>query len=82
MDTEIAQALYEKAAVELAVSCMEKLRPDDLIPLIESEAIDLLSQIKTILETDTMEDPECFRRIDEIVCAFWRKGIYTPRHDL
>ena len=39
------------------------------------------SEIKAILDDDTLEDPECFHRIDAMVGAFGAKGLYTPRHD-
>lgn len=81
MDTEIPQALYGNVIEQLIMTYVKTLRADDLRSMMESEAMDLLSQIKVILDDDTAEDPECFHRIDAIVSAFGAKGIYTPRHD-
>lgn len=81
MNTEIPKALCEKAAEQLVMTRAGALSADELAPRLNAEAMDLLSQIKAILDDDAAEDPECFRRIDAIVSAFWAKGIYTPRHD-
>lgn len=81
MNSEIPQALYEKAVGQQVLEYAKTLRAEELLASVESDALELLSQIEAILDDDTMEDPECFRRIDEIVSAFWAKGIYTPRHD-
>ena len=55
--------------------------PANWPPRLNAEAMDLISEIKAILDDDTTEDPACFQQIDRIVSAFWAKGIYTPRHD-
>ena len=81
MNPEIPQALYERTVEQLAMTHVRALSADELIPRLNAEALDLLSEIKAILDDQTTEDPACFRRIDEIVRAFWAKGIYTPRHD-
>lgn len=81
MNPEIPNALYEKAVGQQVLEYVKTLRADEVPATVESEALELLSQIKAILDDDTAGDPECFRRIDAIVSAFWAKGIYTPRHD-
>lgn len=81
MENEIPQALYEKTVEELVMNYVSALSVEELAPRLNAEAMDLLSEIKAILDDDTAEDPACFRRIDAIVSAFWAKGIYTPRHD-
>ena len=81
MDTEIPKALYDKTLEQLIMTYVSTLSVEELAPRLNAEAMDLISEIKAILDDDTVEDPECFLRIDEIVSAFWAKGIYTPRHD-
>ena len=81
VDTEIPKALYDKTLEQLIMTYVSTLSVEELAPRLNTEAMDLLSEIKAILDDDTVEDPECFLRIDEIVSAFWAKGIYTPRHD-
>lgn len=81
MNTEIPKALYDKTLEQLVMTYVSTLSAEELAPRLNAEAMNLLSEIKAILDDDTLEDPECFRRIDAIVNAFWAKGIYTPRHD-
>lgn len=81
MNSEIPQALYEKAVGHQALEYVKTLGGEELLAHVESDALELLSQIKAILDDDAVEDPECFRRIDALVNAFGAKGIYTPRHD-
>lgn len=46
-----------------------------------SEAIRVLEEIQRILNDDTLEDPDCFERIEAIVKTFYAHGISTSRHD-
>ena len=40
------------------------------------------AKIKAIIEDDSLEDKECFRKIEEIVCAFEEIGSNGgSRHD-
>ena len=49
---------------------------------IEKECMEVLKRIQTILADDTMEDPECFERIEQIVCAMESIGLNCgSRHD-
>ena len=81
MDSEIPQSLYEKVIGQQVLEYVEALRAEELLASVESEALKLLSEIKAILDDDAIEDPECFRRIDAIVNAFWSRGIDTSRND-
>ncbi len=47
-------------------------------PIIRREAADILEQIITILNDDSLDDFYC---IEEIVELLSENGIYTPRHD-
>lgn len=41
-----------------------------------------ICQIKAVLEDDTMDDPECFARIERIVCVLEEMGLDADmRHD-
>ena len=81
MNSEIPQALYEKTLEQMVMVYVNSLSIEEMAPKLNAEAMNLLSEIKAILDDDAVEDPECFRRIDAIVNAFGAKGIYTPRHD-
>lgn len=47
----------------------------------ETAALRVLSEVQTILNGSTLDDPVCFRRIDAIVSAFHAQGLSTNRHD-
>lgn len=81
MNTEISQALYTNTVQQLIMTYVSTLSADELASRLNASAMDLISEIKAILDDDTLEDPECFHRIDAMVDAFGAKGLYTPRHD-
>lgn len=50
--------------------------------IVELECYRMLCQIKSILDNDSIDDPECFQKIEEIICLF--EKIACPcgnRHD-
>lgn len=50
--------------------------------LIRDKAYDALSKIKRVVEDDTLDDKECFWRIEEIVRIFEEMGSQIEsRHD-
>ncbi len=81
MDLQTTRKLYENALGELAAKYLESLDPEEIRPLMESRALELISQIKSILDDETLEDPGCFRRIDAMVDAFHDHGVPVSRHD-
>ena len=59
---------------------LDKLGPGELAQVINSQAMKLIQQIREILDDDTLDDEACFRRIDALVTAFYKAGLYTSRH--
>ena len=54
----------------------------DINGIIESECYKALQKIKNIVEDDTLNDSECFEKIEEIVCVFEALGSDCgSRHD-
>ena len=50
--------------------------------LLESVCYRTLCRIKEIIEDDTLDDPECFMKIEEIVCVLEEVGSRGGiRHD-
>ncbi len=50
--------------------------------LLESVCYRTLCRIKEIIEDDTLDDPECFMKIEEIVCVLEEVGSSGGiRHD-
>lgn len=52
----------------------------DLAQQVDSDAVALIKEIKTILDDLTLDDSECFLRIDHIVRAFHSYNLSTDRH--
>lgn len=48
---------------------------------VEGDALYILEKNQTILNDDTLDDPECFERIELIVKTFYANGLSTNRHD-
>ena len=58
------------------------LADTEIIKIAELECYKALQKIKAILEDDSLEDSECFHRIEEIVCVFEALGSGCGnRHD-
>ena len=58
------------------------LADTEIIKIAELECHKALQKIKAILEDDSLEDSECFYRIEEIVCVFEDLGSDCgSRHD-
>jgi hypothetical protein len=54
----------------------------DVSHIIESECYQALKKIKAVIEDDSLDDPECFMRIEEIIYAFEALGSNAGgRHD-
>lgn len=54
----------------------------DLKDVLESECYQTLQKIKEVLNDDTLDDKECFERIEQIVCLFESIGSNGgSRHD-
>lgn len=50
--------------------------------IVQMECYRALYEIKTIIEDDSLEDSECFMKIEEIVCIFEALGSDCgSRHD-
>ncbi len=58
-----------------------KSRGVEMDQRVHDEAVELLEKTKTILDDDSLSDPECFYRIDAMVDAFQTAGVPTARHD-
>ncbi|MBP3646027.1 MAG: hypothetical protein J6K55_06345 [Clostridia bacterium] len=52
------------------------------VVIINSKSYDALCQIKAIIEDDSLSDPECFMKIEKIICVFEDLGSDGGfRHD-
>ncbi len=47
----------------------------------EYKALQILEEIQCVLNDNSLDDPECFHRIEAIVNTMETNGIHTTRHD-
>lgn len=78
--------LYEEIlATRLASEKMEITFPNLKISaaeIVQKECYRVLNKIKAVIEDDSLEDRECFMRIEKIICAFEEAGSSGgSRHD-
>lgn len=60
----------------------EDLAKLDYEKLFEKECYKIIERIKAILEDDSLEDEECFYKIENLVCLFEEMGQNCgARHD-
>lgn len=83
MEIRIEDELYARS---IGWEVIRFLRKDEghlreLHEEIDSDAVRVLQKIKQILDDDTIEDAECFERIERIVNALDAYGIRSTRHD-
>lgn len=83
---KVDMELYKELLIHLLQS--EKLQivfPDlkiDVAELVELHCYQTLQKIKSVLEDDTLDDSECFFKIEEIVRIFEETGSGCgSRHD-
>ena len=74
--------LYEKILYEVITKEIIPGIQIDGVQLVESRCYRAIEEIYKVVADDTVDDPECFARIEAIVCALERLGIGGGgRHD-
>ena len=54
----------------------------ETLQYLENRCFDILERIRQIVADEALDDPECFHKIEEIVCELERNGINCgTRHD-
>ena len=79
-DFSIEEALYAQAIGQQMLNYGKQYPIKSLASLVNSEAISVIKEIKTVLDNDRLDDPSCFYRIDEIVRIFQTHHLSTERH--
>ncbi len=75
---EILTEILSKEKVTVRFENID-IKPSEIIELSCYQA---LQKIRAILDNDTLEDNECFLKIEEIICLFERLGSDGgSRHD-
>jgi len=60
---------------------VKNLKFEEIQSQADMEAMRALSKIAEILDEDGTDDPECFRRIEEVIDALKDSGVAALRHD-
>lgn len=69
------------AAQAIGRAVLDNLDRESLGRAVNAAALELLEEIRVILNDERLDDRECFHRIDALVSAFDRRGIAVTRHD-
>lgn len=78
MDWTVSESLTALTIGRAAMDCMDR---ETLARAVNSPILELLEEIREILNDEGLDDPECFHRIDALVSAFRRRGVEVSRHD-
>lgn len=75
---ELLVKIFESSGINITFS---NLHIDDT-KIIALESYKALQKIKAVIEDDSLEDEECFMKVEEIVCLFEKLGSDGGvRHD-
>ncbi len=77
----VPEALYAKAIGKQVMDFVRSGDPKKFAEQADSEAVLILEKIRAILDDLSLDDPECFQKIEAIVDVFHAAGISTVRHD-
>ena len=73
----LAQAIND-GKLQIVFQCGEQTVSE----ITERICYQTLAKIKAIIQDDSLSDPECFAKIEEIVCALEEIGVHCgSRHD-
>lgn len=81
MDLSVSDELYARAIGWEVLQWLRREHPEVLPRQVEGDAVRVLEKIKTVLNDDTLSDPDCFHRIERIAETFSAYGLRTSRHD-
>ncbi|MBR7142847.1 MAG: hypothetical protein IKD06_04850 [Clostridia bacterium] len=74
--------LCQTILANVTKKCEGKITESDIEKLFEKECYAVLERIKVILEDDSLDDKECFEKIESLVCLFEEIGNDCgARHD-
>lgn len=80
-DTNTLKPMIERTIGATVMEYMKNYEPQRLLSQLNQDALQLLEQIRGILNDDSLDDSTCYQKIEAIVTTFHRHGIPTARHD-
>ena len=81
MTFSIQDELYARAIGWQGLEYLRREHPGEVAEKLEGDALRILDKIQKILDDETLNDPECFEKIELIVKTFYANGLSTNRHD-
>lgn len=78
MEWTVSEVLTAQA---IGRAAMDGLDREAIAKAVDSTAVELLEEIREILNDGRLDDSKCFHRIDAIISAFDRQGVAVIRHD-
>jgi len=78
---ELYQEILANLLAEAILLHLKETNWLSLPQLVEGECYKTLQKIKAIVDDDSLDDAQCFMKIEEIVCAFEEIGSSGSRHD-
>lgn len=79
-EQQIAEEFYSRIIGKEIMDWAREYAPHLLTAKAENETIAIIKKIKSILDDETLDDSDCYLRIDEIISAFCQTGLPTMRH--
>lgn len=78
----VPAALYHASLGQMVLDYVERIHPTVIENAMESRAVRTLEAIRRVLEDDSLDDPECFERVDALVMLYFRElEIKINRHN-
>lgn len=82
MNLTAGDELLARAVGWEIMTCLKREQVwEKLVQAAEGDAVRILDQIRRVLDDDSLDDPECFEKIEKIVQVFYANGLNTGRHD-
>ena len=79
---ELFKEIFVQALISGDVEVVFKGRDSTVTEVIEGQCYQALEKIKAIIQDDNLDDPECFQKIEAIVCTLEEIGSNGgSRHD-
>lgn len=76
----VHDTLYQQALGELMLKAGRAAQEEEIARLAGHSAIEILEKIRNILNDESLNDRDCFLKIDSIVSMFHANAINTDRH--
>lgn len=80
-ETYMQKLMLEQSIGAAVLEYMKNYEPQRLQSKMNQDALQLLEQIREILDDNSLDDPACFQKIEAITAAYRQSGIPTVRHD-